>query len=390
MRFGAISIAALATLLLCVAAEPIVAQSATATGISRDFNPAISLNSLLLYKSGLTEAAAEEHAGDVHASGSTGDGFSIQELELQLTASVDPYVKANFILAMHGTDGIDLEEGFGRALFLPRGLGARVGKFYFEFGKHNVYHTHQYPFVERPYAWDALLGDHGLNGAAIETSWLTPLPWYAEVIAQAFPLIETVYGDPDIPPNTWGGGGKLRQLWDVSDRATLDLGISYAGGDALSHPPGAADSLLERKVRNFFGVDLTYKWTGGGAHPKSVELQAEWMRRGDGSLSDRVDDGLYVHALARISRRTVVGARFDAYAPRSMDSPTVPLSLEGASSNHLATDDVFTYTVSLAFVPSEFQAIRFDGLYRDFGGETDPGVRVQYNLTIGSHPAHRY
>jgi len=45
---------------------------------------------------------------------------------------------------MHGTDAIELEEGFAQALFLPKGLGMRAGKLYFEFGKHNVYHTHQY------------------------------------------------------------------------------------------------------------------------------------------------------------------------------------------------------------------------------------------------------
>jgi hypothetical protein len=361
-----ISVVALATTLLGLASDPLAAQSVTATGISRDFNPALSLNALLLYRSGLEAPATTEHAHDAPR-----DGFSVQELELQLTSSVDPYVKANFILAMHGTDGIELEEGIAQALFLPKGLGLRAGKLYLEFGKHNVYHTHQYPFVERPYGWELLLGDHGLNGAAIEASWLTPLPWYAEVIAAAFPLTESIYGNDDIPRNTWGGGARLRQLWDVSDRATFDVGVSYVGGDAVSHPAGAPDSLLEEKMRHFLGVDLTYKWNGRGAHPKSLELQAEWLRRGDGGLDGRREDGWYVHALARVTRRVVLGARVDT--ARSTD-----------------LDNVRTYTATLAFVPSEFQAIRLDGLTRDFGGREDPGLRVQYNLTIGSHPAHRY
>jgi len=373
-----ISIAALVVTLLALAPDPIAAQSATATGISRDFNPALSLNALLLYRSGLEAVASSEHTH-----GAAGDGFSVQELELQLTSSVDPYVKGNFILAMHGTDGIELEEGFAQALFLPKGLGMRAGKLYFEFGKHNVYHTHQYPFVERPYAWEVLLGDHGLNGAAVEASWLTPLPWYAEVIAAAFPLTEAIYGDHDIPRNTWGGGARLRQLWDASDHATVDFGLSYVGGDALSQPAGAADSLFETDVRHFLAVDLTYKWTGTGAHPRSLALQAEWLRRGDGGLDGRRDDGLYMHALARVARRVVLGARFDLYRPLEDAGGT---SGPGGAGG----EDVRTYTATLAFVPSEFQAIRIDGLYRDLGNDDDSGLRVQYNLTIGSHPAHRY
>ncbi|MFH1679340.1 MAG: hypothetical protein ABIH26_01705 [Candidatus Eisenbacteria bacterium] len=363
--------------LLCFLPGSAAAQSATATGISRDFNPALSVNALLLYTSGLNETAEEEHAGEEHAHRPAGDGFRVQETELQVTSYVDPYVKANLVFAMHGTDGFELEEGFGQALFLPGGLGLRAGKFYFEFGKHNAYHTHQYPFVERPYAWDALLGAHGLNGAAVEASWLMPLPVYTEIVAAAFPLIETVYGDHETPTNTWGRAVKLRQFLELGDQTTLDLGISYAGGRAI-----------EDVERHFLGVDLTCKWIGTGSYPRKVEVQGEWLHRFEDDGFNEFD-GAYLHALARVTRRWHIGARWDGYFPSDKHEVIAHVA-KSLHEEHGEPRDIHTYTASLAFVPSEFQAIRVDVLHRDLGDETDQGVRVQYNMTIGSHPAHRY
>ncbi|MBM3321608.1 MAG: hypothetical protein FJY73_13170 [Candidatus Eisenbacteria bacterium] len=355
------------------------AESATATGISRDFNPAISVNALLLYTSGLNEATEQEHGEEEHehARGPAGDGFLVQETELQLTSIIDPYAKANLVFAMHGTDGFELEEGFAQTLFLPTGLGLRAGKFFFEFGKHNAYHTHQYPFVERPYAWDALLGAHGLNGAALEASWLTPLPVYTEILATAFPLTETVYGDHEVPANTWGRAFRLRNFFETSDQTTVDFGVSYAGGDAVNEGEN-----------HFLGVDLAFKWIGTGANPRKLEIQGEWLYPFDEeSLSDAA--GAYLHALARVTRRWHVGARWDGYF-QSDEHELIDDADKNLHDEHGEDHDIHTLTASLAFVPSEFQAIRVDVLHRDFDEETEQGVRVQYNMTIGSHPAHRY
>ncbi|MFH1276810.1 MAG: hypothetical protein ABIK65_00295 [Candidatus Eisenbacteria bacterium] len=366
-------------ILLLIGSPPAARASATATGVSRDFNPAVSVNALLLYRSGLGETTVEPDSGSEagHDHGAAGDGFAVQETELRLTSIIDPYAKADFVFAMHGTDGFELEEGFVRLISLPRGLGLRAGKAYFEFGKHNAYHTHQFPFVERPYAWDALLGEHGLNGAVVEASWLTPLPWYAEVIAYGFPSIETVYGDHEIPENEWGGGARIRQLWEAGDRATVDLGVSYAGGDAL-----------RGGRRHFTGADLTFKWSGTGRNPRTLEIQSEWFRRMEDLESwNPHQDGFYAHALGRVTRRVVAGARIDFL--RS-DEFTGSEGGDVFSETNQENPDVTTFTGSLAFVPSEFQAIRLDVIHRDFGDSDEQAGRLQYNFTIGSHPAHRY
>lgn len=371
-----------------LAAAGSAGASSTASGVSRDFNPAISVNTLLVFRDGLLAAvAADSAATDEHAHASATEGFAVQETELQFTANIDPYARASVTLAMHGTESIEAEEAFIQLLQLPRGLGLRAGAFYWEFGKHNTLHTHQYPFVERPVAWDALLGEHGLSGAALELSWLTPLPWFAEFTATAAPLGETVYGEhAEAPGDEWSGGLRLRQLWDVGAHATLEVGGSWFTGDTAHEH----EEALEIGTRQFTGADLTLKWTGAGANARALELQTEWLRRHD-SLEDGEetldDDGLYAALRARVTRRFWLGGRFDLLRAAAQEEDAEE---EAAGHHHDALADTDTWTASLAFVPSEFQAWRLDLLSREVGGERDTGLRAQVNFTIGSHPAHRY
>ncbi len=349
-------------------------------GPSRDFNPAISVNSLLLFTDGLV-AESHEHGEEEDEHGASTEGFGVQETEVQFTANVDAYARANVTLAMHGTEGIEAEEAFLELLTLPRGLGLRAGAFLHEFGKQNSLHTHQRPFVEQPFAWEILLGEHGLSGAAVELSWLSPLPWYGELIATAAPLDEAVYNLHEAPEGEWATGLRLRQLWDLGDRITFDLGASWFGGD-VAHEH---DEEIETGTRAFLGLDGTLKWSGGGANPRQVELQGEWLRRRDALDDETLEaDGFLVSARTRVSRRFWLGGRFDAHRPPSIEAE------EDDEHEHEPLPDTDTWTLSLAFAPSEFQAWRLDVLRREAGGESETGLRAQVNFTIGSHPAHRY
>ncbi len=360
----------------------LVDASTTSTGISRDFNPAISVNSLILYSSGVL-GEVDEHEHD-HEHGS-GAGLHIQESELQFSANVDPYSKAVLTLAMHGTSGFELEEGFLQTRRLPMNLGLRAGQFMWEFGKHNSFHTHQYPFVERPQAWDELLGDHGLSGVALELNWLSPLPWFAELSGSAFPLNHGVYGEhAEAPENVWGQSARLRQLFEIGERSTFELGGSWlAGRVAHEH-----EEEIEEGDRVFMGLDATWKWIGPGASAKQLEIQGEWLRREDTLPDEEIaHSGWYLAGRAKVSRRIWIGARYDAFLPQS-DEEHEDEEEEGEEHGHL--EDGSTIAVSLAFVPSEFQAWRLDLMQRTIGEESFNGVRLQANFTIGSHPAHRY
>ena len=79
-------------LLLCAllaSVAPAVGQSATATGGTRDLNPAVSVNTLLL---GRRADSATDRAVN---------GLDLQEAEAQFTSVVDPFWKANLVFAVH-------------------------------------------------------------------------------------------------------------------------------------------------------------------------------------------------------------------------------------------------------------------------------------------------
>ena len=153
--------------------------STTATGTSNAFNPAISVNGLFLgYATSAVfvrePAFGEDHDSEEiespdaeHAHGlPENTGLSVQEIEIRFTSIIDAYFKADVILAIPGTEGIEVEEAAITTTSLPN-ITVKAGKFYGDFGKHNLLHTHAYPFIDPPVVHERLLGGEGLNEIGI-------------------------------------------------------------------------------------------------------------------------------------------------------------------------------------------------------------------------------
>ena len=111
---------------LVLATQTSFAQSTTATGVSNAFNPAISVNALLLGEA--ADASVDRAYNQI----------DLQEAEIQLTSIVDPYWKANLVFAVHPAEEssgeehagyeVDVESAYVDATALPGNLGLRLGK----------------------------------------------------------------------------------------------------------------------------------------------------------------------------------------------------------------------------------------------------------------------
>lgn len=322
--------------------------------VDKSMNPAISINGLFLGSYG---TAQEKH------------GLRIQEIETQFTAAVDPYFLGNFIIAIEGDGAIEVEEAFMSTLSLPR-VTLKAGKFYTNFGSNNRIHTHAQSFIERPLVNKTLLGEEGFNSFGMEASVLIPTPWYMDltvggVNGSTTPMY-TSESDASLVLTS-----RLENLFELSDQTTLSFGLSYSTGDNqtknMSHYFGADSTLkyVSGKGRGEFAVVWTNEIIASKRTGYQVLTTPEW----------ETGWGAYSTLLARLSTQFWVGGRFDYL-----------------STHDFATTSAKGENLIIAFVPSEFSAIRLQGglLQPVGGGKTQWQALAQYIMTIGSHPAHAY
>lgn len=351
--------------------SPPSSSGSTATGLSRAFNPAISVNGLFLGSYTSRESSTDEgidEEADVEESESgegTTTGIKIQEVEAQFTAFVDPYLKADVILALPEGEGIEVEEGYVSTLNIPS-TTLRIGKTLTPFGKHNLLHTHQFPFIDAPLINERILGEEGLAEVGVDVSYLLKLPWFSEL------RLDLLDGGNEILFNSPKGSdlaylAHFKNLWDLSDATTLELGESYiAGKNAFEDTSQAV------------GVDLTVKWRPPRRTLyRALIWQTEYIYATANPADQTFDElgGLYTLVQYQFARRWWIQGRYDHLGLPEAD------------------DEGKTYRVSglLTLVPTEFSALRLQ--YNYLKEEDEDGIHevlAQLNFTIGSHPAHQY
>ncbi|MEZ4388273.1 MAG: hypothetical protein R3D98_12000 [Candidatus Krumholzibacteriia bacterium] len=349
-----------------------LAQSATSTGVSRDLNPALSVNTLLLGR-----VADKDTDAAVN-------GMDLQEAEMQFTSIVDPFWKANLILAVHPADEgyeVEVEVATIDASLLPHGFGLKLGKDYLPFGKHAPLHTHQYPFIDPPVGLQGFLGGEGLSEVGARLSHAVPLPWYADLDVYAVDGGAEIF---DAASRDLVFGARFANLLDLGDTATLELGGSWLHGP---HAPGFLDTdPAVAGTLDLLGADITYKWvSASSSQGPACEVTAEViLPQVDGAAGDPF--GWYANARYRFARSWWVGAQVGGL-DRDLADPAAagPAALFG-------WDKVRETKANLTWAPSEFSALRLEVAHYDdqIGQADDTLVSLQANFTIGSHPAHMY
>lgn len=341
----------------------------TTTGTSRSFNPAISLNALLLghYLDAPGEedhGEGEDHDHEHEHGGVPAEGLTLQELELRFTADIDAYARANATIAYHHEE-IVVEEAYADFLALPAGLGIRGGVFYAPFSRENTLHTHQLPFVQRSLAQTALWGE-SWTAPGLQLGWLPSWPFYTEFRVAAMDGKDTEWFGTD-EDGGYAGLGQIVTLFDLSESTTLGIqGGGTAGKNSFDDNSRAASA----------GIDLRWKPARKTIY-RGLRLNWEytWAER-DGVPADELEelsqlDGWSAYGQFQFARRWWVSGRYDWLDARQEHDQT-------------------RWGASISWVASEFQALRLEFSSTDDGMDTENSVFLQYNFTIGSHPAHLY
>jgi hypothetical protein len=115
-----------------------------------------------VYRDDVAAALAEQNNGS----------FEFEELELAFIGYLNPYMRADFYLGIHGVTGpFELEEGYASVV---RGLPVqlRFGKYLLDFGRINTQHPHQWGWLERPLMYRTVFGDEGAGVIGLGASRL--------------------------------------------------------------------------------------------------------------------------------------------------------------------------------------------------------------------------
>jgi hypothetical protein len=313
----------------------------------------------------------------------TRTGFTLQQLELAAGKAVDPYFRfdANLVFT---PEGVEVEEAYATTLALPHNLQLRAGEFFTRFGRQNSIHPHAWDFVDQPFALGRVFGADGYHGPGVEVSYLTPLPWFVEVLASATDAhgdetARSFLGDADVAietPKDVLATGAVKQFFELGPDWSLLTGVSIASG-----PNATADD----KRTNIVGGDLYLKWRPiSYASDRMVAVQSEWFyrrRQVPGVILSDLNG--YAYVLAQLTKRWSFGARYEL----------------GTAADETGADDLDPlwtetrqrYTTNVTYRPTEFSRLRLQG------SVDDPGYRdpiwagfLALEVSAGAHGAHKY
>lgn len=363
------------------AAAPGPAPASSTRGVPQSLNPDISLMGDF--------ALAAFSPNQPHQTGHhdpTQTGFNLQQLELSFGSAVDPYLRfdGNIVFSL---EGVELEEAFATTLELPGRLQARFGMMLTRFGRLNSSHLHVWEFADQPFVLGRFFGGEGNRGLGLELSWLSPLPWYVELVASATNAdgegtARSFYGD-DSPgigdPSDLLYVAALKQFFAPSADWSLFWGLSGAFGPNASRQ----DARTE-----LYGTDLYVKFRPlDQPNPPVVSLQTEWLYRRRDLLPRPLHDyGGYAQLTYRFVPRWSVAGRFE-FGSVTRDPAGTP-TLD-------ALDPEWTRNrrrgaLAVTYYPSEFSRFRLQG-GRDTG--LGPGVWSAFltaEVTTGAHAAHQF
>ena len=323
----------------------------TATGLSRSFNPTISLNGLAL--------GTYNSEGNDNSSQTNKTGLSIEEMALQLAGNVDTWFRVKTTFSMEGTSQFSLEELVGSGL-ITNNLSLQVGKFFVPIGKHNQLHAHDHPFVAIPVSNEMVLGEDGLKEIGFGASYLLPVPFFSEINLQ---ILE---GENDtLFASTLNDGfaylTKSANSFDLSDETTMDVNLAYAFGDnSLSGPYRTTEVL---------GADIRFKHKPLGREGYRTTIwQSEFLT----STREQIKTGFYTYLQQQFTKYWWAQGRYSHSYQQSDRS------------------DQNQYSFALSYFPSEFLETKLEYTHLNQYAVDENQLFLRLNFTLGAHKGHNY
>jgi len=293
------------------------------------------------------------------------DNGVAREFEFAFQSALDPYSNTKIFLTFEDEE-LGVEEGYLYWTGLPGRLRLDVGMLRQPVGDLNRWHLHALPETEYPLVYQRFLGEEGLTGVGLSLYTALPVSLAGgthEVWVQG----TTTESDP-----LFAGGHqpalllRLQNFWQLTRSTYAQLGVTGVGGSN-------DDEGLRSRLA---GIDfrLTYRPPEAGTR-REITFRAEGYRLHATELGTTTNRyGTFLDLNARLSRRWVVGTRYDwVEAPRG------------------AEDTEWRLTPSLTWWQSEFVYLRLQGEHHDSQLEgTRNFLTLQAVWAMGPHKHETY
>jgi len=364
-----------------------------------------------------TAAEAELRSLEAGGHDPKNHGFTLQNVELTLSGVVDPYLRgdAHVVLLIDeaGETVVELEEAYLTSLDLPFNLQLKAGQLFAGFGRLNPTHPHSWGFVDQPVVNSRFFGPDGLRSPGAQLSWLTPLPFFAELaVGVQNAQGETATSFRSAPGEAFAGRILIER--DVQSAADLlyllRLLTSFDPTEDITLVPGISalwgpNASGERTRTEIYGADLYVKWrpliSNHGWPFVSWQTEAMYRSYEAAAVLDAEvpivaartlgDAGIYSQLLWGFTRPWVVGLRYD-HALGEADAFTLA-DLSYATESDFLRDKRQRYSAVLTYYPSEFSKLRLQYNYdhAQFLSEGDAhSAYLQFEILFGAHGAHKF
>lgn len=343
-------------------------------------------------------------------------GFSLDETELVLGASIDPYWRGQAILAIHDGE-VEVEEAWFQSLAIGHGIGLKGGRIRSGIGYLNEQHPHAWDFSDAPLIYQAMFGSHASYAQdGVQLKWLAPTPVFLEFGAEFGRGANFPGTDKD--KNGSGGGAVFAHVGgDLGVSNNWRAGVSYLKTSAANRESNFNDINGVEAQGAFNGdsatwlADFVWKWSPNG-NPKyqNFKFQTEYFSREEkGSLSCTDNNsagnacnpnndgssvtssyrtrqnGWYAQGVYQFTSNWRAGLRYD-----QLDSGTRDF---GANSSNLVAESYRPKRASamVDYSWSEFSRMRLQFAQdKSMAGITDNQLTLQYIMSLGAHGAHRF
>lgn len=299
---------------------------------------------------------------------------SLGETEINLSAALNPYFNAAFVLAIDGDGGIEVEEAYAAMVKgLPFNLALKAGKYRLNFGKLNQSHPHAYPFIRTPRVLTPdvaglIPGEESFNDIAGEISSLIPV-YRSWTIIPSVNILEGSSFHVDEDHMKYGWLAHLSNTFTIGSSA-FDIGGSVTQGT------NSVDAATKTTI---FGFDAKAKYTRSHAFVMTIGSEFIYnMTEESDSTGNRNDNeryGLYAYIDNKIFTRYNAGIIFEQYQnpddPDATDRSIKPF----IGFSVLEESTVFRLSYEY-FVPENGQKINT--------------VELQFLFSMGPHKAHKF